>query len=252
MSKNFELLHRAEREVEEQQAAKFHEVRSAAAPYHGELIEPPTTVAGHSTREAIGKLIRKLFLVQDGCKVVVFTGLERGVGCTWLMAHAAQLLAAQDRGSVCMMDANLRSPGLHHFFQVPNHHGLSDAVVSSAPLEGFLRQLPGPNLWLLSCGSNENTERALMASDSLQKRVLQLSAQFAFVLVDSPAINLYSDALTLGASSNGIVLVLKANASRRDTAQKVVEETKAANVRVLGAVLNQRAFPIPKAIYDRL
>jgi Mrp family chromosome partitioning ATPase len=47
-------------------------------------------------------------------------------------------------------------------------------------------------------------------------------------------------------------MVLKANSSRRQTARQTVEELQAGNVKVLGAVLNQRTFPIPDAIYKRL
>jgi Mrp family chromosome partitioning ATPase len=46
--------------------------------------------------------------------------------------------------------------------------------------------------------------------------------------------------------------MLKANSSRRDTARKAMQELQTGNVRALGAVLNQRTFPIPEALYKRL
>jgi protein-tyrosine kinase len=52
--------------------------------------------------------------------------------------------------------------------------------------------------------------------------------------------------------SDGVVLVLKANSSRREAARQALNEMQSANVRVLGAVLNQRTFPIPEKIYKRL
>jgi Mrp family chromosome partitioning ATPase len=45
---------------------------------------------------------------------------------------------------------------------------------------------------------------------------------------------------------------LKANSSRKETARGAVRELQAAKVRVLGAVLNQRTFPIPQSIYSKL
>jgi Mrp family chromosome partitioning ATPase len=48
------------------------------------------------------------------------------------------------------------------------------------------------------------------------------------------------------------VLVLKANSSRRESARGAVHDLRAAKVKVLGAVLNQRTFPIPQSIYDKL
>jgi len=60
------------------------------------------------------------------------------------------------------------------------------------------------------------------------------------------------EAIVLGALSDGVVLVLKANSSRKETARSAVQEFQTAKVRVLGAVLNQRKFPIPEAIYNKL
>jgi Mrp family chromosome partitioning ATPase len=75
---------------------------------------------------------------------------------------------------------------------------------------------------------------------------------FDYVLIDAPALSTCNDAILLGGLSDGVVVVLKANTSRRETARKAVQDLHAANVRVLGAVLNQRTFPIPEAIYKKL
>jgi Mrp family chromosome partitioning ATPase len=56
----------------------------------------------------------------------------------------------------------------------------------------------------------------------------------------------------LGGFTDGVVLVLKAHSSRRETARSAVHDLAAANVRTLGAVLNQRTFPIPEKLYRRL
>jgi Mrp family chromosome partitioning ATPase len=56
----------------------------------------------------------------------------------------------------------------------------------------------------------------------------------------------------LGSGSDGIVLVLRANSSRRESARKATQDLQNAKARVLGAVLNQRTFPIPESIYKKL
>ena len=40
--------------------------------------------------------------------------------------------------------------------------------------------------------------------------------------------------------------------SRREPARKALQDLQTANVPALGAVLNQRTFPIPEALYKRL
>jgi len=72
------------------------------------------------------------------------------------------------------------------------------------------------------------------------------------VLVDVAALGDANDAVLLGCGGDGVVLVLKANTSRRESARKAVQDLQTAKVRVLGAVLNQRTFPIPESIYRKL
>jgi Mrp family chromosome partitioning ATPase len=64
--------------------------------------------------------------------------------------------------------------------------------------------------------------------------------------------NVSNDGIALGSSSDGIIVVLKANTSRRETARQALQEIQNAKTRVIGAVLNQRTFPIPDSIYKKL
>jgi Mrp family chromosome partitioning ATPase len=79
-----------------------------------------------------------------------------------------------------------------------------------------------------------------------------LRAQFDYILLDVAPLNINNDGIVLGSLSDGVVLVLKANSSRRETARKALQELQAANIPIFGAVLNQRTFPIPDRIYRRL
>jgi Mrp family chromosome partitioning ATPase len=86
----------------------------------------------------------------------------------------------------------------------------------------------------------------------MKGRMLELRAEFSFVLIDAPPLNAYGDALLLGRLVDGVVLVLEANATRREVALRIAENLRAAKIQVLAAVLNKRTFPIPLALYKRL
>ncbi len=75
---------------------------------------------------------------RSGSRLVVVSGMESGNGCSWICARMAEMLASQSPGSVCVVDANLRSPGLHREFGVTNHYGLTDALQVSDPIRGFV------------------------------------------------------------------------------------------------------------------
>lgn len=256
MSKNFELLQQAEQARDsdeslftggEQQPCLVTEVS----------MPPPITESRISvdmddcSREELRKLVQRLFLLPGASRKVVFAGVDRGSGCSWMTSRAAEVLAAQTGKSVCVVDANFRAPALHSLFSVENHYGLSDALFTPGPVRQFASRL-GSNFWLLSCGSVTSRGQAVLNSESLRTRLTELSNEFDYILIDTPALTVCTDSLAIGHLADGIALVLEADVTRRDAARKAAQDVESANVRVLGLVLNKRTFPIPESIYSRL
>jgi Mrp family chromosome partitioning ATPase len=86
----------------------------------------------------------------------------------------------------------------------------------------------------------------------MRLRITELRKEFDYVLIDTAAMNICNDAIGLGCMADGVVMVLKANASRRETARQAIQDLQSGKAKVLGAVLNQRTFPIPDSIYRNL
>ncbi len=58
-----------------------------------------------------------------------------------------------------------------------------------------------------------------------------------------------TEATLLGQLADGMVLIVEANHNRRDTVLRTKEQLESAHVKLLGAVLDQRTFPIPEGLY---
>ena len=185
-------------------------------------------------------------------KVVLFAGAESGSGCSSICAGAAEALAAHVEDPVCLVDSNLRYPSLHMCLGVENAKGLGEALVNTEPVREYVRRPPGDGPWLLSSGLNSSAVAGGMNSSRLASRIAELRQEFRYILMDSPPVNLYSDAIALGQSADGVVLVLSANSTRKEAGRKAKESFEMAGSRVLGAVLNNRTYPIPQSIYDWL
>jgi succinoglycan biosynthesis transport protein ExoP len=253
VSRNFELLDQAGRlqqMLEPAVDAPAPQTKHAA----DEAPSTPAVEVAAAVRDEVAKLVFNLFLLPgaESPRQVVFAGTEKGTGCSWMCARVGEVLASQTSGSVCVVDCNLRSPSLHQQFAISNHFGLSDALVQSNPVHQYVRQLSRRNLWLLSCGSSTDNWQENVTSENLKRRLTELRCQFDYVLIDAAPMNTCKDCIVLGKSSDGVVLVLKANSSNRKAARKALQELQAARTTVLGAVLNQRTFPIPDSIYRRL
>lgn len=250
MSRNFELLN----QLGKGPVVLQPEVEPAIIPPAAVYSSIPALEIDGVAREEVSKLVHRLFFLagDEAPHCVVFTGTESGNGSTWMCAHAGAILASQVGRSVCLVDCNLRSPGLHRHLGVENQAGLAEALRGSDPIRQYAQQLSPPNFWLVSTGAANENAQELLTSDRMRMRISELKSEFDYVLLDVAALNTCNHGTVLGSLTDGIVLVLKAHFSRRDSATETIQELQASNVHVLGAVLNQRTFPIPERIYSRL
>jgi polysaccharide biosynthesis transport protein len=251
LSKTFELLQRLEKEQElavVPPATKTPPVLPPAVVFSG---IPEERLERMGTEEVV-KMVQRVFRGQgeEATRVVTFSSVDRGNGCSWICVSAAFTLANQTQGTVCVVDGNLRYPSLQNYFHVENRFGLAEATAHPGPIRDFVQPTSSKNLWVLTAGGR--AVQPPLSSDGLLSRITELRSEFDYVLIDTPPANLYADAISLARFTDGIVLVLQSNSTRREAALKVKEGFETAKVRMLGAVLNKRTFPIPQAVYERL
>ena len=201
-------------------------------------------------REEITKLVQQIFLAAEAGtrRAVLFCGVEDGEGSSRICAQAGRLLAELGAGTVCLVDADWRDPSLHLHFWADNRRGLTNALAEAGPIREFARPFAGGKVWILPAGPSG----AAMNSESLRARVAELRAEFDCVLFQAPPAAYSADALVLGKLIDGVVLVIAANSTRRETTRQIRDSFDAAQVRLLGAVLDERTFPIPEALYRKL
>ncbi len=201
----------------------------------------------------ITKLVQRLFSQTgktSGPKCVSFSGIARGDRSSWICARGAEALAEQVNATVCVVDANFFSPQLHVQFGAPNHKGFAESLAAKDPIRNFAIPLSGEQLWLLPSGLVKPGFYPSM--DRTRERFAELREAFGYVLVSGPPLSREAEATFVGQLADGLVLIVEANHSRRETVRRAKEQLESAQVRLLGAVLDQRTFPIPEKLYRRL
>lgn len=244
MSRNFELLKQIEMEVGAID-------RPAPVTNDRALVKEP---APHNTgglfSEEIARLVQTVFLSANAhaTRLVVFCGVDGKSGSSTVCASAGRALAANSSKSVCLVDANLRSPRLSEAFRMDKRAPHSDKPFSGR--EGCVQI--GENLWLAGTDLMADDRGALLSADRLKHRLTQLQDAFEYLLVDAPGTGVSRDATLLGQLADAAILVVEAGSTRRVTARKAKESLDAAGVHLLGTVLHNRSFPIPEGLYKRL
>ena len=256
MSKNYELMLLAEQNAAQSYPSDTVKPKSVwVAPISAADSPAATQEIDDYSRVQVSNLVRHLFFVPGGVHAVALTAVEPGNGSSWMTVQCARVLAGQGRGRICVIDANLYTPTLHKYFSVRNDRGLSDALSQTElkDIHDFVSPVPlTPNLSLMTSGSMTSPKRGPLPADAFGTVLSTMRASYDYLLIDTPPIGMYSDALAVGLASDGVAMIIAEQSTRERTARQALKELTKANVRVLGAVLNKRTFPIPQRIYERL
>lgn len=197
--------------------------------------------------DEVTKLVHRVFLAQKSKapRVVVFSGMGRSSGSSWVCARSSKILARHVSERVCTVDANFHAPILHQHFREQNLAGLADAIHHSRPAMNFAKRLNGSNLWLLAAGNKPTDGTALSIGSMLETNLTEMRSEFGYVLIDSPPINGRADAINFRQIADGIILVMDSSGTSRTAALKARHSVDSSSVPLLGVVLNQRSDSIP-------
>ncbi|MGH7508907.1 MAG: polysaccharide biosynthesis tyrosine autokinase [Gemmatimonadales bacterium] len=176
---------------------------------------------------------------------------------------ASNLAATFARGGarVLLVDCDIHRPRLHRVFQSSRAPGLMDLLrldcsgmhpetARRAALNHRLaavRRTSIDRLSFLPCGTDPQSTPELLEPATLRGLLQDLRAEFDVILLDTPPVLVSADAATLAASSDGVIMVVRAGQTDRGAAELARQRVTSAGGRVLGAVLND-----PDGVVGRL
>ncbi|MDQ1466214.1 MAG: tyrosine-protein kinase [Actinomycetota bacterium] len=147
---------------------------------------------------------------------ILVTGLRAKDHQDIAAANLAVTLAGAG-SRVVLVDADLRSGELHERFGLTRGNGLTTVLLGDTPLTEALRavEVPGGALRVLTTGPVPPNPADLIASDSLATVLADLAKGADFVVVSSPPLLPFNDALSLARHADAVIMVTTARRTRR-------------------------------------
>jgi capsular exopolysaccharide synthesis family protein len=167
--------------------------------------------------------------------VITSSGPQEGKSTTSINLGVAM---AQSGNRVLLLDTDMRRPRLHRAFGVPNELGISSLVVGEGSLDTAVKSTEVPNLFVLPCGPLPPNPAELLHTRAFAEILKAASERFDRILLDSPPLNAVADAAVLATQCDGVVLVLKAGRTNRESARRALRSLADVQARMYGAVLN--------------
>ena len=160
-----------------------------------------------------------------------------GQGATTTICNLAVALATVGK-RVILIDADLRRPKLHSFFNVSNETGLTSLLRDECELEEALKVTDIDNLLVLPSGPLPLNPAELLASQKMRSLHERLKPHTDFVLIDTPSAIAFSDSSILASYLDAVMIVIRAQETPRGSEIQLKTLLNKARANVVGVVLN--------------
>jgi non-specific protein-tyrosine kinase len=189
--------------------------------------------------EALRKLRTNLRAIDVDAthRAVLVTSPVGGDGGT---ATACNLAITLARGGarVLLVDADLRRPRVASALHVPGGVGLTNVLTGTADLDEAIHAWREPNLWVLPSGPVPDNPSELVGFRKMNALLTILRGRYDVVVIDAPPVLPVADAAATAAVCDGVLLVVRYGATRRDQVEGALAALRLAGVALLGCVLN--------------
>jgi len=189
----------------------------------------------HNVVKQVGAKSTKSFLV---------TSAILGEGKSTVASFLALTLGALSKKTL-LVDADLRRPALHRFFNLYLEEGISDVADGSIPLAKALKETKLASLKVLTAGRLSREPGDYFEEGHVRRILTEVETAYEFVIVDCAPVLPVVDALVMAQSMSGVLLVIKAGATHRELVKQATEILQKAGSPLLGVLLNNAKQVLP-------
>ena len=176
----------------------------------------------------------------EGRNTLMITGAFPGEGKTVTAINLAITLSHEINHTVLLVDADLRSPTVTRYLGLGDQPGIVDYLTAGVPIPELLIHPQGiSKLVVLPAGRAVPQAAELLNSPVMRDLVQELKHFYPnrYVIFDLPPMLVYADALAFAPMMDGILVVVEARKTPKESIQRCQEMLK--KFKLLGFVLNK-------------
>ena len=183
-------------------------------------------------------------------KIVAISSPNPGDGKSTSAANIA-IAFAQTNSKVLLIDADMRKPVQHRVFKVKNSEGLSTLIIKKSTPARSIKENVMKNLDLLPSGPTPPNPSELLASEQFASLLEQFSIMYDYIIIDTPPLNVVSDAMVMNESINGILLVFKHGQTTYDDIDNCMKQMELTHTNLIGFLMNEVAQKRYSSYYSK-
>lgn len=214
-------------------------------------------IINHSTPFPIREAYRTLYTdvlylnIEDRCKKIAVTSAIPGECKSTVTANLAVTIAhsAEDK-RVLLIDTDMRKPMVASMFGINKMtHGLSEFLAGIDDTPNFIN-VPQHKLTVLTSGGINKNPTKLISSKRMQELISFSEQYFDYIIIDTPPVNVVSDALLLHDKINGYIISVKSDFSNINYVNDCVDRLNRLDAEIFGIVLSAHSTKRGRSKYS--
>jgi tyrosine-protein kinase Etk/Wzc len=147
--------------------------------------------------------------LEKGYAILVTSSISKE-GKSFVSSNLGVVLAISGKKTI-ILEMDLRKPKISKTFKLPSAHpGISDYLIDNLPIDAIVQNSGVQvNLDILGCGHLPSDPSELLELESLDYLIEQLRLRYDYIIIDTPPINLVTDAKIVSRVSDLIFYVTR-------------------------------------------
>ena len=231
---------------------------------HALIREDVERVLDKNTPFAISESFRALqtnilyLPIADKCKKIAITSPVSGEGKSYISVNLSRTLAINTGKKVVLIDMDMRVPRVKKLLnkklmETSNFSGLSEYLADIDSKPNILKT-DLENFDVILSGKETSNPIGLINSPKMNVLLDKLAEKYDYIIIDTPPVNIVTDALLMLDKVNGYVLSSRANYSNINNLNSAIDAIKNVGGEVFGVVLtdaNLKSYAKSKYKYPR-
>lgn len=215
--------------------------RYKAYPSNSDRARLPVEAALESVRPTFHKLLAQLVQATEQADNhrLMFVSPEHGDGATTLATSTALMMVRHFRRDVALVEANLYTPAMARYLDIPEGPGLLDVADGEVkPLEA-VRNSRLHGLYVVTAGGNRRPGEGELAGDEMRGLIDEVSRSHRYTIIDAPPLLDHPETCLLLEHVDNVILVVRAGHTTLARARAAVEIIERTGVKITGVFLNR-------------
>lgn len=158
--------------------------------------------------------------IEKPIKTITITSSQPQEGKTVTSCNLAHTLSLDAEKKVLLIDADMRRPAVHEYFNIQRKPGLSDVLNNEISVAAFTAKPVLGKLYVIPAGSTKSSPSEFLSSTKIKSLIDSLKDGFDYIIFDTPPVLNVTDASILGSFCDAVLFVVKAGVTQK----RVIEE----------------------------